>query len=633
MSRLTASNKHRFSIFPQDSKKSPFLGRVLVARFSVNYLRVTPLFLNLSLASMRLKMQFGVVRATGKIANGCNPSFVILVPKNIDPLGFSDYRHISLIGCVYKVISNILANRLAKVIATVIGPNQSNLIEGRQILDGCLIANEIIIMASIEKLKLLLFKVYFEKAFDSVNWNFLLDTMRQMGFDLKGRNWIASCLSSASISILINGSPTKEFKLEKGLRQGDPLSLILFLIVAKALQVSILEACNKGFYKGLFLADNNTNISLLQYADDTLFFGDWSNLNAKHLIHILKCFELSSGLKVNISKSRLVGIGVSSSDVESLVAALGCSHEIIPFIYLGLPVGKRMRYYDGWNMCDIIKAVKTIENIVASFKNSFMVKVVFGSQTSFWKDPWCGDGTRILDIYPRLYALEMFKECRVIDRWSVINGVWCGRWSWHIPPRGRVLGDLTSLISHLGNFTLSSSGHDKWSWTGDVFGTFKVSSLTRTIQNHILGNYAIGRIHKWISCIPRKVNVCVWRASLNRLLTRSNLSARGVNLQSIRCPMCDNEVSDISMGNISTQGCSRINKILQGVLQCVIWVIWKWRNRIVNASPDSVESIKDEDIFFAIQRISKNWISARNKSDAANWNKWIPKPFDLYLPS
>ncbi|GJY81621.1 cysteine-rich receptor-like protein kinase, partial [Tanacetum coccineum] len=198
--------------------------------------------------------------ATGKIANGCNPSFVVLVPKNIDPLGFLDYRPISLIGCVYKVISKILANRLAKVIASVIGPNQSVFIEGRQILDGCLIANEIIRIASIEKLKLLLFKV----DFDSVNWNFLLDTMRQMGFGSKWRNWITSCLSSASISILVNGSPTKEFKLEKGLRQGDPLSPFLFLIVAEALQVSILEACNKGFYKGLYLVDNNTNISLLQ---------------------------------------------------------------------------------------------------------------------------------------------------------------------------------------------------------------------------------------------------------------------------------------------------------------------------------------------------------------------------------
>ncbi|GKF31355.1 cysteine-rich receptor-like protein kinase [Tanacetum coccineum] len=172
---------------------------------------------------------------SGHLANGCNPSFIVLIPKRKDPLGFGDYRPISLIGCVYKIISKILANRLAKVIDTVISSNQAAFISGRQILDGVLVANEIIRMATIEKSKLLLFKVDFEKAFDSVNWPFLLDTMRQMGFGSKWRSWISSCLSSASISVLVNGSPTKEFKLERGLRQGDPLSPFLFLIVAKDL--------------------------------------------------------------------------------------------------------------------------------------------------------------------------------------------------------------------------------------------------------------------------------------------------------------------------------------------------------------------------------------------------------------
>ncbi|GKD03684.1 cysteine-rich receptor-like protein kinase [Tanacetum coccineum] len=82
--------------------------------------------------------------ATGKLANGCNPSFIVLIPKKADPLGFSDYRPISLIGCVYKVISKILASRLAKVIPSIIGPNQTAFIEGRQILGGCLVANEIL---------------------------------------------------------------------------------------------------------------------------------------------------------------------------------------------------------------------------------------------------------------------------------------------------------------------------------------------------------------------------------------------------------------------------------------------------------------------------------------------------------
>ncbi|GJT38736.1 RNA-directed DNA polymerase, eukaryota [Tanacetum coccineum] len=286
---------------------------------------------------------------SGRLANRCNPSFIVLIPKRKDPLGFGNYRPISLIGCVYKIIYKILANRLAKVIDTVISPNQAAFISGRQILDGVLVANEIIRMATIEESKLLLFKVDFEKAFDSVNWPFLLDTMRQMGFGSKWRSWISSCLSSASISILINGSPTKEFKLERGLRQGDPLSPFLFLIVAEALQVSILEACDIGLYKGIFLAKSGANLSLLEYADGALFFGKWSRENALSLIHILRCFELASGLKVNIDKSRVMGVGVPTSEVISMASSIGCTHDSLPFSYLGLPVGKRMNLSASWN--------------------------------------------------------------------------------------------------------------------------------------------------------------------------------------------------------------------------------------------------------------------------------------------
>ncbi|GJY46405.1 putative RNA-directed DNA polymerase, eukaryota, reverse transcriptase zinc-binding domain protein [Tanacetum coccineum] len=210
--------------------------------------------------------------ATGTLKKGYNPSFTVLIPKKFDPIGFSDFKPISLIGCVYKVISKILASRLAKVIDSIIGPNQSAFIKGRQILDGCLIANEIIRMETLEDQRMLLFKVDFEKSFDSVNWNFLLDVMRQMGFGLKWRNCIASCLSSASISVLIKGSPSKEFFMECGLRQGDPLSPFLFLLAAEALQVTILRACDRGIFKGVCLANSRNNISLLQFADDALFW-------------------------------------------------------------------------------------------------------------------------------------------------------------------------------------------------------------------------------------------------------------------------------------------------------------------------------------------------------------------------
>nr|GEW69545.1 RNA-directed DNA polymerase, eukaryota, reverse transcriptase zinc-binding domain protein [Tanacetum cinerariifolium] len=90
--------------------------------------------------------------------------------------------------------------------------------KGRQILDGSLIANEIVNFVKEKKINLLLFKIDFEKAFDNVNWNFLLDTMSQMNFGTKWRNWISSCLSSSSVLVLVNGSVSKEFKMERGLR-------------------------------------------------------------------------------------------------------------------------------------------------------------------------------------------------------------------------------------------------------------------------------------------------------------------------------------------------------------------------------------------------------------------------------
>ncbi|GJS38460.1 RNA-directed DNA polymerase, eukaryota [Tanacetum coccineum] len=164
-----------------------------------------------------------VKEAFGCLARGCNASFIVLIPKNSDPVDLGDYRPISLIGCMYKVLSKLLSRRLCKVIHKLIRPNQTTFLSGRQILDGILIANEIVNYAKKEKLKLLIFKVDFEKAFDSVNWKFLIDIMSQMGFSAKWCKLIHACLSSASISVLINGSPSKEFSMKRGLRQGDPL--------------------------------------------------------------------------------------------------------------------------------------------------------------------------------------------------------------------------------------------------------------------------------------------------------------------------------------------------------------------------------------------------------------------------
>ncbi|XP_071712529.1 uncharacterized mitochondrial protein AtMg01250-like [Rutidosis leptorrhynchoides] len=130
-------------------------------------------------------------------------------------------------------------------------------------------------MIKVSKRKGFLFKVDFEKAFDSINWGFMMDVMELMGFGLRWHNWIFSCLSSDSISILINSSPTKEFRLQKGVCQGDSLSPYLFIMVAEGLKHLTKVAAANNRYSGIKIGCDNIQVTHLQYTDDT-FFLEWN---------------------------------------------------------------------------------------------------------------------------------------------------------------------------------------------------------------------------------------------------------------------------------------------------------------------------------------------------------------------
>ena len=131
-----------------------------------------------------------------------------------------------------------------------------------------------------------------------------------MGFGDKWRMWIKGCLHSSHTSILINGNPTDEFKISKGVRQGDPLSPFLFIMAMEGLSVTMRAACQAGVFQGIQLPHRGPLISHLLYADDALFVGEWSKHSIKNLARILRCFHVASGLKVNFNKSKVLGVGV-----------------------------------------------------------------------------------------------------------------------------------------------------------------------------------------------------------------------------------------------------------------------------------------------------------------------------------
>ncbi|GJW59143.1 RNA-directed DNA polymerase, eukaryota, reverse transcriptase zinc-binding domain protein [Tanacetum coccineum] len=151
-------------------------------------------------------------------SNGYNLSFIALIPKVLNAKHLSDFRPISLIGCQYKIICKILANRLNLVIDELISHENSAFIKGGQILDGPLILNEIVSWCKSRKKQALLFKVDFQKAFDSVRWDHLDDILGKFGFGSKWRGWIRGCLHSSKASVFVNGSLTEEFLFHRDIQ-------------------------------------------------------------------------------------------------------------------------------------------------------------------------------------------------------------------------------------------------------------------------------------------------------------------------------------------------------------------------------------------------------------------------------
>ncbi|GJU87854.1 RNA-directed DNA polymerase, eukaryota, partial [Tanacetum coccineum] len=281
-------------------------------------------------------------------SRGCNSSFIALIPKNHDPKFVNDYRPISLIGSLYKVVTKILATRLSSIISGLISDVQTAFLPNRQILDGPFIINELLSWCKHKKQQAMVFKVDFAKAYDSIRWDFLEDVLRAFGFGSKWCSWIRGCLHSGMASVLLNGSPTSEFQFHCGLKQGDPLAPYLFILIMESLHLSLSRAIEAGIFKGIKIG-SSLNISHLFYADDAVFIGEWSIANLSGITHILHCFSLLSGLSINLKKSHILGVGIRSEDVNAAALYFGCSTMKTPFKYLGVMVGGNRSTLQAWD--------------------------------------------------------------------------------------------------------------------------------------------------------------------------------------------------------------------------------------------------------------------------------------------
>lgn len=242
---------------------------------------------------------------TGFLLKELNNSFITIIPKQQGACSFNEFRPISLSNVSYKVISKIIANRIKPFLERLVSPNQTAFIEGRWINENGILAQEIIHTMKKTRARRgwVGMKLDFSKAFDRLEWNFVLCILKNCGFHQKFIRWIQQCISTVSMSVLINGSPTQTFKPSRGLRQGDPLSPYLFILSMEALSRLLHRAEMEGEIKGIRLSRGGPDISHLMFADDLLITIRASRNEMNYRKQTLDKFCEWSGQQVNIAKS------------------------------------------------------------------------------------------------------------------------------------------------------------------------------------------------------------------------------------------------------------------------------------------------------------------------------------------
>ena len=267
--------------------------------------------------------------------------FIAMVPKQSDSHTIHYFRPISLCNIVYKIITKILANRLKFLLPKIISPLQTTFVPNRNIQDNTILAHELLHSFKNEKGKggFMFLKLDMEKAFDKMEWDFLLAIMEKLGFHSTWINWIRICISSSSFSILINGNPFGLFSPKRGLRQGDPFSPFLFILGLEVLSRLLFREECVGFLKGLKIARNCPAIHHLLFVDDLLIFGKATFFEACCIKSCLDKYCKWSGQTINANKFSIrFSRNTNQRTSITICRVLPCVTNPSGSIYLVLPI-------------------------------------------------------------------------------------------------------------------------------------------------------------------------------------------------------------------------------------------------------------------------------------------------------
>jgi hypothetical protein len=245
---------------------------------------------------------------TGVLPPHINDTNIALIPKKLVCVMPADFRPISLCNVIYKIISKSLANRLKQHLPDYIHPSQQAFIEGRRISNNIIIAQEITHSFSLNSWNnhAFMLKIDLAKAFDRLEWNFISAALARKGLHAHFINLVHACISSPTFSVIINGQSYARFTSSRGVRQGCPLSLYLFVLAVNELSLALQEAMQNNNLTGISLGPDCPPIHSLLFADHLLVCGNANIQEAAAMSRIISQFCRASGQVPNWNKSAIL---------------------------------------------------------------------------------------------------------------------------------------------------------------------------------------------------------------------------------------------------------------------------------------------------------------------------------------
>ena len=213
---------------------------------------------------------------------------IVLIPKDPNPQDFSKFRPISLCNFFNKLVYRILVERVAPLLPKIISPQQTSFVKGRNITENYLLAQELITgIGKKARGGNVALKLDMAKAYDRMSWTHVIHVLRKFGFGEQFIDMVWRLLSNVWFSIIINGGSHGFFKSSRGLRQGDPLSPMLFVIEAEVLSRGLNNLTQQVGFVGFRVPRGCPTVTHLAFADDVIIFSNGSTAALKAIMQVL----------------------------------------------------------------------------------------------------------------------------------------------------------------------------------------------------------------------------------------------------------------------------------------------------------------------------------------------------------